>query len=704
MAVLMPFSGEKSIGLGETSSDAYRGDRGKVAYDHSQSDHSDITPAFTEASTRTDIASGDSLATILGKIKKWFSSLKTYAFWNLDGDTLALGTDESNGAVYSKCSKVSYDSTYNQLTIETKSSYDTSSIATVSIPTKTSQLTNDSYITAGKKSGTSLGTKATAEGLGNTASGDYSHAENIDNTASGDYSHAEGQYSTASGYNSHAEGGSTKATAPASHSEGLGTEATGNSSHAEGGYAKATGERAHAEGSYTIASGYASHAEGVTTTAAGMGSHTEGNHTIANGEYQHVIGKYNVEDNNNTYVFIVGNGTANYERSNILTLDWNGNLCVTKLNGSTIGNNPKFTDTTYSDATTSTSGLMSASDKTKLDGIDTTINGKADKATTLSGYGITDAYTKTETDTIIGNLPKAMIFKGTLGNNGTITSLPTASSSNEGYTYKVISAGTYASEQADVGDLFTSNASSWVRIPSGDDTSSDTWRNIKVNDIQLLGNGISTGGVNFKSGTNAQVSGSGNDVTVDISTTFTEAGTRTNIASGDTIATILGKIKKWFSDLKTVAFTGNYSDLTGQPTVATQSASGLMSATDKTKLDGIASGAQVNSITGVKGNSETTYRTGNVNITKDNIGLGNVGNFKAVSTVASQGLTSTEQSNARANIGAGTSNLTIGTTGTTACAGNDSRLSNARTPLLPINPSASAISGYANGTMWITTT
>lgn len=104
--------------------------------------------------------------------------------------------------------------------------------------------------------------------------------------------------------------------------------------------------------------------------------------------------------------------------------------------------------------------------------------------------------------------------------------------------------------------------------------------------------------------------------------------------------------------------------------VATTSANGLMSSTDKTKLDGIASGAQVNSITGVKGNSESTYRTGNVNITAANIGLGNVGNFKAVSTVASQGLTDTEKSNARANIGAGTSSLTIGTSSTQAAPGN----------------------------------
>jgi len=55
-------------------------------------------------------------------------------------------------------------------------------------------------------------------------------------------------------------------------------------------------------------------------------------------------------------------------------------------------------------------------------------------------------------------------------------------------------------------------------------------------------------------------------------------------------------------------------------TVASQSANGLMSSTDKTKLDGIAEGAQVNTITGVKGSAESTYRTGNVNLTSANIG------------------------------------------------------------------------------------
>lgn len=46
----------------------------------------------------------------------------------------------------------------------------------------------------------------------------------------------------------------------------------------------------------------------------------------------------------------------------------------------------------------------------------------------------------------------------------------------------------------------------------------------------------------------------------------------------------------------------------------------------KNKLDGIAEGAQVNSITGVKGSSEETYRIGNVSISASNIGLGNVNN------------------------------------------------------------------------------
>lgn len=47
---------------------------------------------------------------------------------------------------------------------------------------------------------------------------------------------------------------------------------------------------------------------------------------------------------------------------------------------------------------------------------------------------------------------------------------------------------------------------------------------------------------------------------------------------------------------------------------------------EKNKLENIEAGAQVNTLTGIKGNSEAEYRVGNVNITKANIGLGNVDN------------------------------------------------------------------------------
>lgn len=105
----------------------------------------------------------------------------------------------------------------------------------------------------------------------------------------------------------------------------------------------------------------------------------------------------------------------------------------------------------------------------------------------------------------------------------------------------------------------------------------------------------------------------------------------------------------------------NMGSITTQDTtygLASQSSNGLMSATDKTKLDGIQSGAQKNTVLGVKGGSEGAYRTGNVNITKANIGLGNVDNTsdedKPVSTATQTAL------NGKANTSGTYPNLTVG--------------------------------------------
>ena len=57
-----------------------------------------------------------------------------------------------------------------------------------------------------------------------------------------------------------------------------------------------------------------------------------------------------------------------------------------------------------------------------------------------------------------------------------------------------------------------------------------------------------------------------NVATNDQQPTFAELGTRSNIVSGETLSTLFGKIKKFFADLKTVAFTGSYTDLSNKPT------------------------------------------------------------------------------------------------------------------------------------------
>ena len=71
-------------------------------------------------------------------------------------------------------------------------------------------------------------------------------------------------------------------------------------------------------------------------------------------------------------------------------------------------------------------------------------------------------------------LPDPMVFRGTVGENGTIADLPVDGSALKGDTYKVVSDGTYAGQTAELGDTFicltkTISANTWVHIPSGDE-------------------------------------------------------------------------------------------------------------------------------------------------------------------------------------------------------------------------------------------
>lgn len=127
----------------------------------------------------------------------------------------------------------------------------------------------------------------------------------------------------------------------------------------------------------------------------------------------------------------------------------------------------------------------------------------------------------------------------------------------------------------------------------------------------------------------------------------TDVNNLTNYYDKGTIDTALAGKQATLTAGENITIADNNENLTISATdttysAATTSAPGLMSAADKAKLDGIETGAQVNTVTGVKGSNEAEYRTGNVSITKGNVGLGNVDNTadadKPISTAAQTAL------------------------------------------------------------------
>ena len=156
------------------------------------------------------------------------------------------------------------------------------------------------------------------QGVNVFALGKYSHAQGNNVVAEGDYSYAQGQVTQAKGDYSHAEG--------------IGAIAQGDYSHAQGSSTQAIGIASHAEGGSTIAIGDYSHAEGFNTQTIGDYSHAEGNSTIASASYQHVVGQFNAESTH-TSSFIVGNGTADDDRRNLIHAYGAGANGVVQING-----------------------------------------------------------------------------------------------------------------------------------------------------------------------------------------------------------------------------------------------------------------------------------------------------------------------------------------------------------------------------------
>lgn len=186
--------------------------------------------------------------------------------------------------------------------------------------------------------------------------------------------------------------------------------------------------------------------------------------------------------------FKVDNATINASTNTINTINGNYNASTNKL-------------ATASDIPTNyyvkPAAGIPASDLAETYVLASAIGTAASKNYTTSvTSGSNDLVTSGAVYNAIDALPEPMVFKGTLGTGGTITSLPAAASSNTGFTYKVITAGTYASQAAKVGDVFVSNGTSWVLIPAGDDDT-DTWRPINIDGTEVKGSGISSGTLYF---------------------------------------------------------------------------------------------------------------------------------------------------------------------------------------------------------------
>lgn len=116
-------------------------------------------------------------------------------------------------------------------------------------------------------------------------------------------------------------------------------------------------------------------------------------------------------------------------------------------------------------------------------------------------------------------------------------------------------------------------------------------------------------------------------ITTDTKEIYLDTNASTRIKLNDQPDVVTYELSKNGSTITLTGSNGQSTMVTDSDTtysVATTSASGLMSREMLTKLNGIEEGAQRNTITGIKGSAETSYSTGNVNITKANIGLANV--------------------------------------------------------------------------------
>ena len=124
--------------------------------------------------------------------------------------------------------------------------------------------------------------------------------------------------------------------------------------------------------------------------------------------------------------------------------------------------------------------------------------------------------------------------------------------------------------------------------------------------------------------------------------TFEQAAARENVASGDKLSVLFGKIAKWFSDLKTVAFSGKSSDLDNDAKFQTENDLNTALAAKQNKITavGILKGDGAGGVSAATPGTDylteapvtsVNGKTGEVALAKGDIGLNQVDNVRQYS-------------------------------------------------------------------------
>lgn len=155
---------------------------------------------------------------------------------------------------------------------------------------------------------------------------------------------------------------------------------------------------------------------------------------------------------------------------------------------------------------------------------------------TANGHAATKKYVDDALSSAMGTAD-AMVFCGTLGTGGTITSVPDGSAGHEykkGATYKIITAGTYAGKTCEVGDLLIAVSDSATN-QSAVQNSHWTVAQGNVDSSLYKGSNVLTDGhLLVADGTNGQVKDGGA-----IASSITTGSTSTNVPTSAAVASFV---------------------------------------------------------------------------------------------------------------------------------------------------------------------